>query len=235
MGSALSANLSQTHHSPENAFSSNVPSWCSDTSPMVLSNIFREDMSVSIWKREPNKTISNYFEQVFDGLGIGVRQVFSMSSLREGLTELLPEGEGRTQTIDDIYLLADMLTCLFNCDSVGLRLAPLSKAMCPKFHTDNIPVRLVNTFLGSGTEWLPREVLCTERMGPKSDGIESNAMGKTRSGLYYAKRDIHQLDAFHVGLLKGSAWEEQENMAALHRSCDVDVNLKRVLLTLDPM
>ena len=43
------------------------------------------------------------------------------------------------------------------------------------------------------------------------------------------------MQAFDVGLLKGSAWEGQEHMAAIHKSCPVAENEKRVLLTLDPM
>lgn len=46
---------------------------------------------------------------------------------------------------------------------------------------------------------------------------------------------IQHLDTFDVALFKGSAWEEQEHMAALHRSCPVAQTDKRVLLTLDPM
>ncbi|AWB65499.1 hypothetical protein C2869_03195 [Saccharobesus litoralis] len=41
--------------------------------------------------------------------------------------------------------------------------------------------------------------------------------------------------AFDVGLLKGKAWQQQEHLAAVHRSCHVAQNEKRVLLTIDPM
>ncbi|WP_408011889.1 DUF1826 domain-containing protein [Saccharobesus litoralis] len=80
-----------------------------------------------------------------------------------------------------LLLLSDMLTCLFGCNSVGLRLAPLSSAMCPSFHKDNIPVRLVNTYLGQGTEWLPLESVYP--LPPQNMQVQ---LSKTNFGHYYA-------------------------------------------------
>lgn len=210
------------------------PSWCQDTDPMILGEIFSSQHSVAVWQRDTSfaptqQTISDYYRETFTALGMGVREVFSMSSLQQGLTEVLPQANDaqlRQAAIEDIYLLSDMLTCLFNCDSVGLRLAPLTSAMCPSFHTDNIPVRLVCTYLGPGTEWLPQEAIQT-----------TSLMQKTHSatkGRYHAQH-VQQMSAFDVGLLKGKAWDNQESMAALHRSCQLAENQQRVLLTLDPM
>lgn len=205
-------------------------SWRFEHSPMVLGDILSADTSVTVWRRDIDLSICQYFEQVFRSLGLGLRGVFHMDSLKAGLGELLPEHQARQTVINDIYLLADMLTCLFDCDEVGLRLVPLSSAMCPSFHTDNIAVRLVNTYLGPGTQWLPSEAL---HKSPVVGGHTN--MHKTASGFYYAQDAIQQMDTFDVGLLKGSAWEQHEHMAALHRSCQVDSEQKRVLLTLDPM
>lgn len=203
-----------------------VSSWRVSDSPMGLSDIFSEEVSVAIWHRDPIPQVNHYFEQCFEELGMGVRQIYSLESLKEGLNEDLPDAAGKAETIEDIHLISDMLTCLFNCDNVGLRLVPLNKAMCPKLHTDNIPVRLVNTYLGPGTQWLPME---------NSQQQPAPNLEKTRSGLYYPKDAIEQMKAFDVGLLKGSAWEGHEHMAAIHRSCPVAPEDKRVLLTLDPM
>ena len=207
-----------------------ISSWHADYSAMALSEIFTPEKSVTVWQRDTSSTINRYFSDVFDSLGMGIRQIFSIDSLQDGLTELLPKEEGRHEAVKDIYLLSDMLTCLFNCNSVGLRLAPLSSAMCPRFHTDNIPVRLVCTYLGPGTEWLPVEALLSHKPQNHSGEFE-----KISSGKYYHRRFIRQMDSFDVGLLKGSAWEQHEHIAAIHRSCKIEKNQKRILLTLDPM
>jgi hypothetical protein len=153
-----------------------------------------------------------------------------MNSLKKDISHMLPEYDGKQEAVDDIYLLSDMLTCLFDCDSVGLRLAPLTSAMCPSFHVDNIPVRLVNTYIGSGTEWLPLEALYEN---PSED--TAGQLSKTKFGTSYNKSHIQQMKHFDVGLLKGKAWQQHEQMAAIHRSCQLQENEKRVLLTLDPM
>ncbi|MEG3768442.1 DUF1826 domain-containing protein [Alteromonas sp. 14N.309.X.WAT.G.H12] len=205
-------------------------SWLTGDTPLVLSDIFSPATSVTIWQRGPSPAVNHYFLQAFEALGLGINGVFSMDTLMEEMHHRLPEFEGKQDAVDDIYLLCDMLTCLFNCDSIGLRLAPLTQAMCPRFHRDNIPVRLVNTYLGPGTEWLPKESI-------QDRSLKGNhtPLNKAPFDVGYDKDHIQQMQAFDVGLLKGQAWPEQEHMAAWHRSCQLEKGHKRVLLTLDPM
>lgn len=207
-----------------------TPSWFYGDTPLALSEIVSEQISVAIWQRDKNKVISDYFSSVFGYMGLGIRTVFAMDSLKQGLQDALPDGEGKAEVIEDIYLLADMLTCLFDCENVGLRLAPLSAAMCPNFHVDKIPVRLVNTYLGDGTEWLPVEALCES---PNDESFHKTPKALNKG--YYKTDSLQQMNAFDVALLKGSAWPDHEHMAAVHRSCALADNEKRVLLTLDPV
>ncbi|MBU3022457.1 DUF1826 domain-containing protein [Aestuariibacter sp. A3R04] len=204
-------------------------SWSTSSSPLVLSDIFSKTNSVAIWERGFNSQVNRYFQLAFQALGLGIRGVFSMDSLEDELREIMPDCEGMDAAITDIHLLSDMLTCLFDCEKVGLRLAPLSTAMCPKFHVDNIPVRLVSTYVGPGTEWLPLEVL-------EEDPLDNYAENKkSGAGIYSNETHVQQMNTFDVGLLKGKAWSQHEEMAALHRSCQLAKDDKRLLLTLDPM
>ena len=212
-------------------------SWRSSADAMVLGDIFESDVSVAVWERPEDPLVSQYYADVFKSLGMGIRGVFSLSSLKEEIAKQLPDGktsEGKLAAINDIYLLSDMLTTLFDCDSVGVRLVPLSSAMCPSFHVDNIPVRLVNTYLGEGTEWLPKESVVTS---PVIGLNEANTQGllKNRLGQRYQESSVKQMNAFDVGLLKGKSWQGHEEFAAVHRSCKVATNAQRALLTLDPM
>ena len=204
---------------------------------MVLGDIFEKKVSVAVWTRPEVSLVSQYYDDSFKSLGMGIRGVFSLTSLKEEIAKLLPDGKssaGKQAAIDDIYLLSDMLTTLFDCDSVGVRLVPLSSAMCPSFHVDNIPVRLVNTYLGEGTEWLPIESVVTSPMiglgGKNAQGLSKNRLGQR-----YQESSVKQMSAFDVGLLKGKSWQGHEEFAAVHRSCKVQPNTQRVLLTLDPM
>ncbi|MFT2091689.1 DUF1826 domain-containing protein [Paraglaciecola sp. 2405UD69-4] len=202
-------------------------SWSEHESPQVLTDIFLDSKSVVIWNRPPKESISHYFSKVFSSLGMGINGIYSIETMKHELQKSLPDCTGIDDVIEDIHLLSDMVTCLFNCQHVGMRLVPLKSAMCPSFHMDNIPVRLVNTYLGSGTEWLPVETLCPP---PANKQLK-----QTKFGMYYDENHIQQMNEFDVGLLKGKAWQDHEELAAVHRSCQLQTDEARVLLTLDPM
>ena len=108
---------------------------------MILSEIFASDTSVAIWQREVSEKVNQYFANTFYDAQKEVRLVLSMDSLKAGLAEDMPDGDGKADAIDDIHLVSDMLTRLFVTPWSGAT----DKAMCPKFHTDNIQIRLVNT------------------------------------------------------------------------------------------
>ncbi|MBU2979571.1 DUF1826 domain-containing protein [Alteromonas sp. C1M14] len=191
------------------------------SSPLVFSEVFKESVSVACWQRPEHSVVSAYFNNAAPALKIGIRSVFSLSTLKENLHEQLPEGIGKSQAIDDIYLLADMLTCLFDCQEVGLRLAALNQAMCPKFHRDNIPVRLISTYMGPATEWIPNECISPDE--PLSKSLKR-----------IKDEHIVQLATRDVALFKGSAWDEN-HQGAVHRSCALAHDQWRVLLTMDPI
>lgn len=202
-------------------------SWQLSADPLVLSEIFLPQTSIAIWQRRPNERIASYFQNIFSSLGLGLNGVYSLKHLKQSLDGDLPQADGKNELVEDIYLIADMLTCLFDCEDVGLRLVPLTQAMCPSFHVDNIQVRLVTTYLGAGTQWLPLESLQNTQL--KNDFL------KTNFNQYYHPQDIQQIDTFDVALLKGKAWHGHESRAAVHRSCKLLKNQQRVLLSLDPM
>ena len=131
---------------------------------------------------------------------------------------------------DHIALLTDMFSTLFETKRVGLRLTMLDRAMCPKFHVDRVPCRLVSTFAGVATEWLPHHKVDRSKLGAGSLGVEDEL-----SGIMSSINDIQQMSAGDVALLKGEGWYNNENAGAVHRSPALANNSRRLLLTLDVM
>lgn len=207
----------------------NNRSWQTGPDPIVLADVLSEKNSVTVWQRPINSDIQAYFLAVFDELGMGFRSVLNMQTMRDSLQDLLPQAPGKEQTVEDIYLLSDMLTYLFDCEEVGFRLICLNKAMCPRFHVDNIPIRLVTTYCGPGTEWLPNEFAQHGNLGHAAEGLSDQ-----ETGLYSDEAHVQQMQSFDVGLLKGTTWDEQ-HFPAIHRSCALQGEQRRVLLTLDPI
>lgn len=60
----------------------------------------------------------------------------------------------------DMYLLADQVARLSGAQSLTLSLETVRTDQCRKFHVDFIRYRLVTTYVGPGTEWVPEEAVC---------------------------------------------------------------------------
>ena len=65
----------------------------------------------------------------------------------------------------DLAFLAEVLSDLTGADDIGVRVNHGASPMCPQFHVDNLPVRLVCTYLGPGTEWMEHGAVRTAVAG----------------------------------------------------------------------
>jgi hypothetical protein len=98
--------------------------------------------------------------------------------------------------------------------------------MCPRFHVDRIPCRLVTTYQGPATQWLTNAVADRSVLGHANGGLPDH-----KSGLYSHGDNVQQIKAGDVSLLKGELWEGNEGAGLIHRSPSTD--FPRLLLTLD--
>ena len=113
----------------------------------------------------------------------------------------------------DIEELVEMFCYLFDLNRVGLRLTALDGAMCPKFHVDRIPCRLITTYHGIATEWLPHAKADRTKLGHGSQGKPDN-----QSGLFKTSKAIQKLNQGEVALLKGEGWRGNQGAGLIHRS-----------------
>ena len=146
----------------------------------------------------------------------------------QNLAKALPVLAHYPELSEDIGLLADMFSYLFELNAIGLRIATLTQPMCPKFHVDRVPCRLITTYVGPGSQWLPHH--CTDR---SKLGAGSAGLSDAESGLYPTKDAIQTLAAGDVALLKGESWDGNEGAGLVHRSPAVKSGQQRLLLTLD--
>ncbi|RUR55100.1 DUF1826 domain-containing protein [Vreelandella populi] len=146
-------------------------------------------------------------------------------SLVEELKHRAPQPEAADALINDIVSVAQAVAYLFDTQTVGIRLRILAEAMCPRFHCDNLSVRLVTTYLGPGSEWLPEDAVNREGLGaPTPD----------RPEIVLNPDAVQTLQAGDIALIKGSGWEGSEHSALVHRSPSLSPGQKRLLLTIDP-
>ena len=123
---------------------------------------------------------------------------------------------------EEITLASEMLSELVGCERVGIRVVTLRGQMCPRFHVDHIPCRMLVTICGPGTEWIANgdvdQALLADR--------DTDAPPIRRGG------EIRRLATRNWSLLKGGAWDGRFG-GVVHRSPHGTV--ERLLLSFDPL
>jgi hypothetical protein len=200
-----------------------------NTTPNVLSDIYREDTNIVIWQRNlSNELTAAVSEFLQKNATKAVVLAVTPQNTHDVLRDTFGESEALTTLSDDIALLVDMFCCLFDLKQAGLRLTILDRAMCPRFHFDRIPCRLVTTYQGIATQWLNHAVVDRSKLGAGNQGKSDE-----QSGLFNNIEDINRLSEGDVALLKGENWDETQGTGLVHRSPPVSAGERRLLLTLD--
>lgn len=200
-----------------------------DTQSNILTDIYQPNHNICIWKRTlPTEMTEQIREMLKVRKPLALVKRVTPENVGEYIKNQLDGYECAQALSEDITLIVDMFCCLFDVPEAGLRLTTLDKAMCPKFHVDKIPCRLVTTYIGSATQWLPNDDISRSKLGGTRIGIADHL-----SGLYRNNLAIKQMQSGDVALLKGSGWQGNEERGLVHRSPGLRVNEKRLLLTLD--
>lgn len=195
----------------------------------VLTDIYKEQCNIAVWQRHQPKAFTQAIcadikLSPLKNTNIQVR----IDNIGDDIAEIASDREYGEQLRAYISQTVEMFCVLFDCKKVGLRLSTLNKAMCPRFHVDRVPCRLITTFAGAGTEWIAHENVNRSKLGHGSGGKKDNA-----SGLYSHASVIQQLQCGDVALLKGETWDGNEGAGLVHRSPAIDADAPRLLLTID--
>ena len=199
----------------------------------VLPQIYNQDTNIVIWKRGLEQTLTNAVNTLLTTYALKpIELALSPDDAFDQLiTALKPEDNNRDEVntlCEDIVLLVEMFCCLFDLKRAGLRLTVLERPMCPRFHVDKIPCRLVTTYQGVATQWLNHSDVNRSKLGTGNLGKPDE-----ESGLFENLSNINQLQQGDVALLKGEYWDDNEGAGLVHRSPPVAANEQRLLLTLD--
>ncbi|SBS34806.1 hypothetical protein MAQ5080_02980 [Marinomonas aquimarina] len=194
-----------------------------------LAGIYQDDVNLMVWQRDLESDTEQAVAALLQaGQNFSLNQIVTPENVTQSLELGLPATEGREALIRDIALLVDAYCCLFDLDTTGLRLTQVDRAMCPRFHVDQVPCRLITTYQGPATQWLEEQHLNRQKLGRGSNGQPDSS-----SGLIKADADIQQISVGDVALLKGERWEGNEGCGIVHRSPGVENGQYRLLLTLD--
>ena len=154
---------------------------------------------VSIYEPEVNVCIAR--RQLSFSLGRalpGPEGLTSRGLASEGLVGLVADEE----LSSDLAFVAELLRDLTGADDVGVRVCHSTSPMCARLHVDHIPLRLVCTYVGPGTEWVD----------------QSGGEGWFDCGTTERRGRLRRAEPGDIVLLKGEGWVGNEGCGAAHRS-----------------
>lgn len=192
--------------------------------PLALSDILEDGVNLALWQRQLPLHIAEFGallvalnEPLAESLVIELDNEDAVPNL-QSLASSCRDLEGYDGFIADVSWLVSAFACLLGAKRIGVRLRLLDKAMCPRFHVDHVPVRLITTYAGIGSQWL-REGVMDRRKLSQADAEPTDR--------------IEQIHCGEVALLKGTKWHGNEGHGLIHRSPTLKADQRRLILTLD--
>ncbi|MFO2465468.1 DUF1826 domain-containing protein [Pseudomonas sp. 15FMM2] len=192
--------------------------------PLALAEILDNGVNLALWQRqlplhiaEFGALLASLDEPLAESLVLELDAEDAEPNL-QGLAGGFRDLEGYEGFVADVSWLVSAFACLLGARRIGLRLRLLDKAMCPRFHVDHVPVRLITTYAGIGSQWLREGVMDRRRLSQAdAEPVEH----------------IEQIHCGEVALLKGEKWHGNEGFGLIHRSPALAANERRLILTLD--
>lgn len=196
------------------------------STPAVLAQVLEDEVNLGLWQRQLPAHIADFAELLLsldqplaESLSLELPDEDVQPNLR-GLASGFSDLQGYEGFIADVAWLVSAFACLLGARRVGLRLRVLDKAMCPRFHVDHVPVRLITTYAGVGSQWLREGAMGRRKLG--------QAEGEPRD-----PAQIQQIASGDVALFKGEKWHGNEGFGLIHRSPQPAPGERRLILTLD--
>lgn len=192
----------------------------------VLTDVLHDGVNLAVWQRRLPAQIADFAEALLaqneplaQSITLELSRVDSEPNLT-GLVAQYADLPGQAAFLADVAWLVRAYACLLDARRIGLRLRALDKAMCPRFHVDHVPLRLITSYAGVGSEWLEEGAMPRSKLGQPGVEPQDEAL-------------IQHLDAGHVALAKGEKWHGNEGRGLIHRSPQPPAGERRLLLTLD--
>ncbi|AWB07620.1 DUF1826 domain-containing protein (plasmid) [Azospirillum humicireducens] len=189
----------------------------------ALSASLRSDVTLAVWQRRLPAGIAAQCARLGGADRPSFRLATTAEDVAEDLAAALPSRWIEGPLLRDIVRLVQIYTDIVGCPAIRLRLDSVADDGCRFFHVDHVGLRLLCTYQGSGTHWLP-------------DGaVTRSALGRgDNDAVLPDHRRVRALRAGHVALLKGEEWPGNRGRGLVHRSPPADPSgAPRLLLCLD--
>jgi hypothetical protein len=193
--------------------------------PSVLDAVRATDVTLTAWERSLPAELPAVLQAWADQqpADFGYQGPPGRVNLADA-TRTFPEPM-RTWITQDLEALLQRFVDVTGTDMVRLAFNVERTDKCRKFHVDHLRFRMITTYLGPGTEWVPGDAVNREAMGHPTDCPCDANKDIVRDAS--AVRHAHAGD---VLIMRGTQNSREEG--AVHRSPTIaEAGLTRVVLT----
>ena len=192
-----------------------------------IDHFYKDDSYLNILDREKpyksNEFFKNLIAEPFE-FNINIKKANAFEDIKYYLNKKLLE---RVQDqifyykwIKDMSEICILYSDIINKNSLNFSLK--TSRGCKRYHIDNVPVRLLVTYYGKGTEWLPRDA-CNYSAYYNGESNEKIIKIKNRSKF---------IKPWSIAIFKGQKFKGSTE-AILHRTPNEALNKKSLLMCLD--
>ena len=186
----------------------------------ALEKIHQKSKNIAIYERDMKvltKEIQKVIDRQIECRANGSLEMI-VTQLEQYFSDLQPQCDS---LLHDIKSLLQVFKEITQSTKFRLALSTIGTNMCRKFHTDINNLRLLCTYYGPGTLWLPDEAVDHQKLRAKDD-----------EDIVLAGWQIQQVKTGNVAILKGALYEQSNPI--LHRSPAIEKKGdKRLLLRID--
>ncbi len=170
----------------------------------ALARIRDADLQLAIWQRSLPQGLAAWLEDVAPQTLPHFRILVATEDVAQAIGRLVERdalglAAPSRMLARDIEALVRLFASVARCDEVDIRLERITGDACWKFHRDHVPVRLLTTYRGPGSEWVAPEA-------------SDRALADQRA----YRGPLHRLPRHAVGLFKGCA--DDACAGIVHRS-----------------
>lgn len=196
-----------------------LKNWVIGNSPTELHQIHHSEINIAIYNRDITSISQEIQALVNQPMKMNVSG--DMESMVQTIQNELKEYEF---IISDIISLLHLFKEITKARIFRLLLATVNTNMCRRFHTDMNDLRLLCTYSGHGTLWLPDDHVNRKALNTRGNN-DRIVMDETK---------IQQVKTGSVVILKGAKYPTKGTKAIVHRSPTIEAsNKRRLLLRID--
>jgi hypothetical protein len=214
-------------------------------SSRALSQVLRRGVNLGVWLRERpstgqlgsrHKDWRGLFEKAATS-PLAIDTLIDMNR-SDSVVDVVPTGidEGVRHAIaDDIDRLTALFSRLSGRRHLRIKLHRCDGDECRQFHVDHVPLRLITTYAGPGTDWLEDGAARREHLGGR--GLpRGSSIHDVNNAIVADWSRVHRLPRFAVALFRGATMHGAHAPldGIVHRSPPIaGSGIKRLLLVID--